>query len=138
MSTTPLSDDSENMPSESTFRQHADIVRAALAVFNVIKNVDAPKAVKGAFDDLVCSAADFQRFAPFFDTHVLFQELVPATHLSLDAFLSKHPGFEVHALYPKIALLNTRIKEAVQTPVKKGREFFLEIPFAYLTLFSYF
>jgi hypothetical protein len=113
------------MPSESTFRQQADAVRAALAVFNVIKNVDAPKAVKAAFDDLVCTAADFQHFAPFFNTHALFQELILATHLSLDAFLSKHPGFEKHALYPKIAFLNTRVqvKEAVQTPIKKGRKF---------------
>jgi hypothetical protein len=122
MSTTPT--ESDTMPSESSFKQHAEAIRSALTVFNAIKVVDAPKPVKAAFDELVVSAAEFQRFAPFFSTHALFQELVPATHLSLEEFLARHPGFERHPLYPKIAILFTRVKEALQTPARKGRIFF--------------
>lgn len=120
MSSGPLGTDLINMPSESSFKQQAEAVRAALGVFNAIKGVDAPKAVKAAFDELVIGAADFQRFAPFFVTHALFLELLPATHLSLEEFLAKNPGFEKPPAYSKIAVLNARIKESLQTPVKKG------------------
>ena len=132
MSDTPPSFDPVNMPSESSFKQHAEVVRSTLSVFHAIKGVDAVKQVQSALDDLIIATADFQRFATFFTNHNLFQELIPAAYSTLEEFFSKRPGFEKHPSYSKVVALNTRVQEYLQIPVKKGTIFFsiFPIPFS--------
>ena len=63
------------MPSEKTFKQHAEMARSALNNFNAIHQLDAPGPVKTAFDELVAIIADFNNFVPFFVNHPLFLEI---------------------------------------------------------------
>ena len=122
MSVSPFEPISLNkMPSESSFKQQAELARSALKNFNAIRQLDAPGPAKTAFYELVNATVDFNRFIPFFTSHVLFQEIPPAAHIALEDFLSKHPNFEKPPTYSKVAGLNARIQDALQTPAKKGK-----------------
>jgi hypothetical protein len=112
------------MPSENSFKQHAEVARSALKTFNAIRQLDAPGPVKTALNELVTATVDFNNYVPFFLSHALFQELPPLVHSTLEDFFSKNPNVEKPPLYAKIAGLNARIKDSLQTPAKKGESSF--------------
>jgi hypothetical protein len=107
------------MPSENTFKQHAESARSALKNFDAIRQLDAPGPVKTAFDELVAIISDFHNFVPFFVNHPLFLEVPPLAYTALEDFLSKNTTFERPALYARVTGLNTRIKESISS-AKKG------------------
>lgn len=108
------------MPSESSFKQQAELARAALKNFKAIAQLDAPGPVKTAFYELFAATVDFNRFIPFFVSHALFHEIPPLVHTALEEFLVKHPNFERPPAYSKLAGLNARIQDSLQVSSKKG------------------
>ena len=112
------------MPSESSFKQQAELARSALKNFNAIRQLDAPGPAKTAFYELANATADFHRFIPFFTSHALFQEIPPAAHIAMEEFLSKHPNFEKPPAYSKVAGLNARVQDALQVSAKRGKSSF--------------
>ena len=118
MSYTPLS--TVIMPSENTFKHHAELARTALNNFNTIRKLDSPGLIKTAFDELVAVMVEFVQFAPFFTHHPLFIEIPPLVHAALEDYLAKNPNFVKPPMYNKVIGLSARAKDAAALAARKG------------------
>lgn len=111
----------EIMPSESSFKKHAEAVRDALKNFSTIRNLKAPALINTAVVELIDSTIAFNPFIPFFMSHDLFQELVPAVFNVLNDFATDNPAFMMPKSMDKVSVLNNRVRGSfTQTSSKKG------------------
>lgn len=120
MTVTPSS--TISMPSENSFKQHAELARNALKTFNAVRQLDssALPVIKTALNELVNVTVDFTRFIPFFLSHPLFQEIPSLVHSTLEEFFSQHPNFERPSAYPRIVGLHARVQDSIQISAKRG------------------
>ncbi|KAF8801398.1 hypothetical protein BYT27DRAFT_7261939 [Phlegmacium glaucopus] len=107
------------MPSESSFKKQAQFACDALTNFNTVLPLKAPTLIKPALLELAESTAAFSTFAPFFLTHPLFQELLPAVHNTIEDFKSKNPDFPLPENTHKIANLDADVKDALKQNISK-------------------
>ena len=119
------------MPSESSFKKQTELVREALKNFMTVRALKAPRIVKTAVFDLVNATIALNPFIPFFLSHDLFQELVPAIFAVLNDFMTNNSSFVMPKLMDKIAILNNRVCGSLTQNIKKG----MNIHFFYSFLF---
>jgi hypothetical protein len=113
------------MPSESSFKRHAELVRETLKNFFAVRSLKAPTLVKAAVLELIDVTVALNPFVPFFTNHDLLQELPLAVINALNDFASDNSSFPMPKSLDKVVALNTRIRSALaQANSNKGLRFF--------------
>jgi hypothetical protein len=121
------------MPSESSFKKHAEIARDALKNFTTVRVLNAPTIVKTAVFDLIDAVIAFYPFIPFFLTHDLFRELAPTIFNVLNDFAKDNPSFVMPKTMDKVASLNERVQSSINP--KRGMSLLF---FIFLLLINFF
>lgn len=106
------------MPSESSFRKHAEAARDALTNFTTVRSLKAPIIVRTAVFDLIDAIIAFQPFIPFFITHELFQEISTSAFNILSGFAKENPSFVMPTTMDKVVAINDRVQASLTS--KKG------------------
>lgn len=97
------------MPSESSFKKQIELIRESLKNFSAVRNLKAPVLVKAAINDLIDATIALNPYIPYFLSHDLFQELVPAAYTSLTKFAADYPDFLMPKSMEKVAGLKGRV-----------------------------
>ena len=112
------------MPSESSFKRQADLAREALKSFSAVKSIKSPIIVNAALKDLLDNTVAFNNFVPYFVSHALFQELVPAVHTVINEFSTQNPSFDMPPSAIKVSGLLARVKDSMGLSNSKKGVFF--------------
>ncbi|KAF8811322.1 hypothetical protein BYT27DRAFT_7208724 [Phlegmacium glaucopus] len=97
------------MPSESSFKKQVQAAHNTLLNFKTVLPLKTLLLTKPALLKLINSTAAFANFVPFFLTHPLFQEVLPAVHNTIEDFKSKNPDFRLPEDAHKIVNLDTEL-----------------------------
>ena len=122
------------MPSESSFKKHAEIAHDALTNFNAVRSLKSPVIVKTAVFDLIDAIIAFHPFIPFFLTNNIFQELLTSAYNTLCSFAKDNPAFVMPKSMDTVASINDWVQNSFTS--KRGKRYSL-MSFSFI-LFIYF
>jgi hypothetical protein len=128
--------------SEPAFYKQAALVREALLNFSIISQLNAPRAIRPAMEDLIDITVRsiiillhrpdkrniyiqvaFDCFVPFYHSMPFLQEL-PASALSaINAFIVKHKSFTLPENFPRLVGLVSKIDALRAIPAEPGESF---------------
>src|SRR5882762_1863026 len=91
------------MPSENTFKNQVELVRAYLTAFEAIIKLDAPVATNSALMSLSDATGNFHHYIPYFDNRPLYIETISMAYIAMDNFFTKNPTVEKPHSFKRVA-----------------------------------
>ena len=121
------------MPSESSFKKHAEVTHEALKTFTMVHLLKSLVLIKTAIFDPIDAIITVYPFIPFFLTHNLFQEISTSAFNVLSSFAKENSSFIMPKTMDKVTAINDCIQGSLTS--KKGLFLLLFISFYFCLCF---